>query len=127
MGKTKEHATDQLLKEYIAKLTAEQKETLLHLIQQTFFEDRIYERKKYLANVDYQWSGRSASGFIQNISPSGLHLKPCESFEKGQKVTLTFQLPTQERYITVSGKISWRNQWGAGIKFDNQIEDLAGY
>ena len=116
--------TDQLLVEYIAKLSDEQKEELLTLIKQTFFEDRIHNRQQYLTNVDYQWSGRSASGFIQNISPSGLHLKPSESFEKGQEVTLTFQLPSNERYITVSGKVSWRNQWGAGVKFDHLIDDL---
>jgi Tfp pilus assembly protein PilZ len=120
----KDKAIDQLLTEYIAKLTEDQKQTLLHIIKQTFFKERTHERKKYLSNVDYQWSGRSASGYIQNISASGLHLKPSESFEKGQEVTLTFQLPNKERYITVSGKISWRNQWGTGIKFNNLIDDL---
>ena len=124
MKNSKDDSINQLITEYIAKLTDDQKQKLLKIIKQTFFEDRAHERKKHLTNVDYQWSGRSASGFIQNISPSGLHLKPSESFEKGQVVTLTFQLPKKERYITVSGKISWRNQWGAGIKFDSEIEDL---
>ncbi len=124
MSNESDNTTDRLLTEQISKLTEDQKKTLLKIIESTFFESRQFDRKKYLANVDYHWAGRSASGYIQNISASGLHLKPSEAYEKGQKVTLTFQPPGKEHYVTVTGTISWRNQWGAGIKFAEIMKDL---
>lgn len=112
---------DDRLYQAIAKLSEQQKEDLLEFIRKLPFEKRILQRKKYFAEVSYADHSRSANGFIQNISDSGFYIEPNGPFPLYQKLTFTFDHPSLNKHIKVSGEIVRRDQKGMGVRLSESI------
>jgi hypothetical protein len=55
--------------------------------------------------------------FIQNISETGLLIKPSQNFSVGQTVSMTFMSPDNQKPFKINGEIIHTDNDGLGIKF----------
>jgi uncharacterized protein (TIGR02266 family) len=69
--------------------------------------------------VDFTKEGITSSGFISNISETGLFINYTnESLKSGDIIHLTFSLPDYQEVIEVEGKVVWLD------KFDGSSENI---
>ena len=66
--------------------------------------------------------GKAFSGFVENLSETGMFLTAQCSFEKGMALRLTFDLPSQEQPVRILGEVvrveeMTPSSWGFGIQF----------
>lgn len=86
---------------------------------------RKFARKPYFMPVDFATPDRAFSGFIQNISSSGLLIKTRETLPVGQQVTLSFMRPKSRDYVKVGGEIVRKIPDGFGVKFHAHVEGIS--
>ncbi len=112
------------LVDLILKMSAKDRQTLLNELEEKYKKgNREFSRKDYKKEVDFVLNERIFRGFIQNLSASGMLIETNESFSKGQRITLTFELPEQVEHIKVYGKIIRLIPGvGFGVKFNKVIE-----
>lgn len=83
-------------------------------------ERRQCDRKDFYRIIDYKVGDHYYRDFIQNISETGLFIKPSQTFSVGQKVLMTFMSPDNQKPFKINGEIIHINTDGVGVKF--QIE-----
>lgn len=110
------------LKSLIDNLTEERKSLLLELLlewQQK--EQRDDRRIPCLVAVDYYDQHKIYRDFIQDLSRGGVFIETKESFEQGQKISLTFTLPSSQNHFKTTGEIVRTSPKGIGIRFSNKL------
>lgn len=60
---------------------------------------------------------KTFSGDIQNISAGGIYIKINKALSIGQKVSVSFPLPSFGDLFNLAGHIAWKNEQGFGVKF----------
>ena len=86
-------------------------------------ERRQYDRKDFLRIIDYNVEDRYYRDFIQNISESGLLIKPSQTFSVGQKILMTFMSPDYQKPFKINGEIVRVNSDGTGVRFKLESQD----
>jgi len=110
------------LKSLIDNLTEEKKSLLLDLLlewQQK--EQRNDPRIPCLVAVDYYDQRKIYRDFIQDLSRGGVFIETKESFDQGQKISLTFTLPSSQNHFKTAGEIVRTSPKGIGIQFSNKL------
>jgi uncharacterized protein (TIGR02266 family) len=118
-------------------------EQVIHRINQILFptkeEDRIEPRVPLSVAVDYTFDNTTYTGFLLNVSASGLFLHTRLDLLPGITVKLKFSLPTTNRIFNVTGIVRWSTPssssanlfGGAGIMFtsitDEEREELRDF
>lgn len=115
--------TSQLFK-IIDKLSIDQQEYLLEVVQNWLKDKRDFPRKDCMADIVYSDNSRLAQGMIVNISASGLYLQPDSPFTVGQNIILSFEHPFDNQQMKVNGKIVRSDEKGIGVKFDKVVENI---
>ena len=80
-------------------------------------ERRQYDRKDFLRVIDYQVGDHYYRDFIQNISETGLLIKPSQPFSVGQTISMTFMSPDNQKPFKMNGEIVHTDNDGVGVKF----------
>ncbi|HSK00255.1 MAG TPA: PilZ domain-containing protein [Kofleriaceae bacterium] len=62
--------------------------------------------------------GNTVEGTLLNISLGGALMTSTTKYAMGQRVQLSFKVPTQEDVIEVGGTIRWANGEQLGLQFD---------
>jgi hypothetical protein len=62
--------------------------------------------------------GDTVEGTLLNISLGGALMTSTMKYPMGQRVQLSFKVPTQEDVIEVGATIRWANGEGLGLQFD---------
>ena len=101
-------------------------ELLKHLEREQAGERRQCERKDFLKIVDYQVGDHYYRDFIQNISETGLFIKPSQELSVGQKVSMTFMSPDNQKPFKMKGEIIHTDNDGVGVKFkiESQVQRM---
>lgn len=76
--------------------------------------------------------GKAFSGYVENLSETGMFLTAQGSFEKGMALRLTFDLPGHEQGVRILGEVArveemTPSSWGFGIQFlevDSESRDV---
>jgi len=94
-------------------------------------EGQIGERRQcgridFLRVIDYQVGDHYYRDFIQNISETGLFIKPSQTFSVGQKVSMTFMSPDNQKPFKMNGEIVHTDNDGVGVKFkiESQVQRM---
>ena len=74
-------------------------------------------REQYNVPADFVVNGRVYKGNVKNKSGSGLFMEALETFSVGQEITLTVQLPGDQKPIKRKGKIARTTPTGFGVEF----------
>ncbi len=101
----------------------EMHELLNYLEKGQLGERRQCDRKDFLRVIDYTVGDHYYRDFIQNISETGLLIKPSQPFSVGQTVSMTFMSPDNQKPFKIDGEIVHMDNDGAGVKF--KIESQA--
>ena len=113
--------------EMINKMSEEEMHQLLKDLEEGRIGDRRQcERKDFLRTVDYQVGDNYYRDFIQNISETGLFIKPSQEFSVGQTVSMTFMSPDNQKPFKMNGEIVHTHNDGVGVKFkiESQVQRL---
>jgi len=102
----------------------EMRQLLKDLEERQNKERRHYDRKDFFRIIDYNMEDRYYRDFIQNISESGLFIKPSQTFSVGQTISMTFMSPDNQKPFRINGEIVRVNTDGVGIKFkiESQVQ-----
>jgi len=89
-------------------------------------ERRQCDRKDFLRVIDYQVGDHYYRDFIQNISETGLLIKPSQPFSVGQTVSMTFMSPDNQKPFKIDGEIIHTDNDGVGVKFkiESQVQRM---
>jgi Tfp pilus assembly protein PilZ len=113
--------------EMINKMSEEEMHRLLKDLEEGQIGDRRQcERKDFLRVIDYQVGDHYYRDFIQNISETGLFIKPSKTFSVGQTVSMTFMSPDEQSPFKINGEIVRVHTGGIGIKFkiESQVQRM---
>ena len=104
----------------------EMQQLLKELEEGRIGERRQCERKDFLRIVDYQVGDHYYRDFIQNISETGLFIKPSQELSVGQKVSMTFMSPDNQKPFKMKGEIIHTDNDGVGVKFkiESQVQRM---
>lgn len=113
----------------ILKMSFEERRVLLKdLVARQEESGRKCNRKHYLMKVEYTVHNALYTGFISNISSSGLFIDwpqdKSKRFSIGDAVTLTFNHPDKKLHIKITGEIARLVDEGFGVSFDKLLNDL---
>jgi Tfp pilus assembly protein PilZ len=89
-------------------------------------ERRQCGRKDFLRVIDYNVGDHYYRDFIQNISETGLFIKPSQNFSVGQTVSMTFMSPDNQKPFKMNGEIVHTDNDGVGVKFkiESQVQRM---
>ena len=75
--------------------------------------------------IDYTINGHYFRDFIKDISLSGVFIKTANDFPVGQKISLTFMSPDNQKPFKISGEIVRSFPDGIGVRFKkiNQTQE----
>ncbi len=116
----------------ILKMPIEDRRRLLTEVErqhqgQKNFIRRKYDRQDYLINIDYTVSNRFYNGFAVNLSASGAFIESPKSllpnFSKGDQVILSFDHPTKQEHMKITGEVARIDKAGIGVMFDQAVVD----
>jgi hypothetical protein len=62
--------------------------------------------------------GHSAEGTLMNLSLGGALMTSSMKHSMGQRVHVSFKVPTQEPAIEVDATVRWSDSQGVGLQFD---------
>ena len=120
----KELVKDRLIEE-INNLTQKQKEKLLKLLTDWSKDKRNQDRDvQYLKDVTYGNEEKKMSGFINDLSPGGVFIRPAGPFSVGQQITIKFHHRSVTGPIQIDGEIVRMEKSGIGVKFARDIKAL---
>ena len=102
----------------------EMRQLLKDLEEGQRIERRKYDRKDFLRIIDYTVGDRYYRDFIQNMSETGLFIKPSQTFSVGQTISMTFMSPDYQKPFKINGEIVRVNTDGVGINFkiESQVQ-----
>jgi Tfp pilus assembly protein PilZ len=106
----------------IAKMSDDERRTLLNLLQNGFLKGkcrRNHYRKPLCLPVQYVSQGRTYSGYTRNISLGGLFLRTRFPFSIGQGLILAFLPQDRHSYLKVTGEVVRTSPEGIGVKFNS--------
>jgi hypothetical protein len=116
----------------ILKMPLEDRRRLLTEVErqgqgQKNFIRRKYDRQDYLINIDYTVKNRFYKGFAVNLSASGAFIESPKSllpnFSKGDQVILSFDHPTKQEHMKITGEVARIGKAGIGVSFDQAVVD----
>jgi hypothetical protein len=88
---------------------------------------RKYDRQDYLINIDYTVSNRFYNGFAVNLSANGAFIESPKSllpnFSKGDQVIFSFDHPTKQEHMKITGEVARIDKAGIGVMFDQAVVD----
>ena len=116
-----------LIYEIINTMSEEDMQLLLRDLEKgKIGERRQCERKDFLRVIDYKVGDNYYRDFIQNISETGLFIKPSKTFSVGQTVSMTFMSPDNQKPFKIDGEIIHINNDGVGVKFkiESQVQRM---
>jgi len=116
-----------LIYEIINSMSEEDMHQLLKELEEgRIGERRLCGRKDFLRVIDYQVGDHYYRDFIQNISETGLLIKPSQPFSVGQTVSMTFMSPDNQKPFKIDGEIVHMDNDGVGIKFkiESQVQRM---
>jgi len=115
----------QLIKE-LDSLTRDQLEKLQILLTDWRNDKRNHARAaKSFMDVTCWDNTEQHTGFIRDLSPGGGFIKSAGTFCLGQHITIRFYHPSVDGPIEIEGEIVRREKRGIGVKFSNEIKELA--
>lgn len=118
----------QLIKLVLAMPIEEQRRLLADLKTRKGESKRNTPRKSYFASVQFTAAGLLYSGYITDISPTGVYIEaPATDLKRlshGEAVILIFQHPDTKANIKLTAKITRIDQNGIGVRFNQNLEDL---
>ena len=87
-------------------------------------ERRQCDRKDFFRIIDYKVGDHYYRDFIQNISETGLLIKPSQTFSVGQTVSMTFMSPDNQKPFKINGEIVRIHTDGIGVRFkiESQVQ-----
>jgi len=105
---------------------AEMHQLLRDLEKGRIGERRQCDRKDFYRMVDYQVGDHYYRDFIQDISETGLFIKTFHTSSVGQKVSLTFMSPDNQKPFKMDSEIIHTNNDGVGVKFkiESQVQRM---
>ena len=105
---------------------AEMHQLLKDLEKGRIGERRQCDRKDFYRMVDYQVGDHYYRDFIQDISETGLFIKTFHTSSVGQKVSLTFMSPDNQKPFKMDSEIIHTNNDGVGVKFkiESQVQRM---
>ena len=116
--KMEESGKSARLIELILKMTDEEQHNLLiELEEKLSVRKRKHDRKSYFSVVDYNALEAAHTGFIENISASGVFIGTSRSFSVGQEISMAFPLPVSQEHVRIDGEVVRVNAEGIGVKF----------
>jgi len=113
--------------EIINKMSEREMHELLKELEEGQIGDRRQcERKDFLRVIDYKVGDNYYRDFIQNISETGLFIKPSKKFSVGQTVSMTFMSPDNQKPFKMNGEIVRVHTDGIGVKFkiESQVQRM---
>lgn len=84
-------------------------------------QPRTSIKHPWLVTVDPEKKNSVFSYYIQNISRCGMFIETQRRFEVGEKVMLTFQIPSSKKTYKVIGEVARSQRNGIGVKFKRQL------
>ncbi len=115
------------LYEIINRMSEQEMHELLNYLEKgQLGERRLCDRKDFLRVIDYQVGDHYYRDFIQNISETGLFIKPSQKFSIGQTVSMTFMSPDNQKPFKIDGEIIHTDNDGVGVKFkiESQVQRM---
>ena len=86
---------------------------------------RKYSRIDFFSPIQYVINDRLSSGYIKNISVSGLFIENSHyngpTLNPGSSITMMFDHPFTSSHMKIKGKIIRITKTGLGIRFDSKI------
>lgn len=116
----------------ILKMPLEDRRQLLTEVERRQNDDinyirRKYDRKDYFINIDYSVKDRFYKGLSLNLSANGVFIESSRSalpdFSPGDRVILSFDHPSKQEQMKITGEIARIDDGGIGVKFDQTILD----
>lgn len=81
-------------------------------------ENRSATRHEVSLVATVEVDGETYESLTYNLSLGGGHFGFDRRLPMGQRVQVTFRIPTQEDPITVGGAVRWAASTGIGVQFD---------
>ena len=106
--------------EYVRGMPEEERQLLLRALFEEELEgsgERVFKRIPVFVAANYVVDGRAYQDFVRNVGAGGVFIETLEHFSVGQKVSLTFSLPSDPRVIKIKGEIIRTTPMGVGIEF----------
>lgn len=111
--------------EIILSLDETQQHTLLKYAKNLFLsEKRVGDRKSCQIPIYYATEDHAYTGYIDNISPSGLFIKTRKSLPVGNEILMTFRMRGLKKPIKINGEIAHSSPAGLGVKFRKTSPNL---
>jgi len=91
------------------------------------FIRRKYDRQDYLIHIDYTVNNRLHNGFAVNLSANGAFIESPKSllpdFSKGDQLILSFDHPSKQEHMKITGEVARIDKGGIGVMFDQAVLD----
>lgn len=111
--------------EIILNLDEKRQRKLLSIAKTLFLrEKRRDDRKTCQIPVYYATEDQVYTGYIKNISRTGLFIETKKNLPIGDEILMTFRLQGLNKPIKIKGQIAHTNKSGVGIKFKNTNSKL---
>lgn len=105
-------------------------EQIVHRVNRILFPDKISRaapRVPISIPVDFFLEGASYTGYLLNVSVTGLFLHAKQELQPGTKLYIKFSLPDSDRVLEIEGTVIWCTHvsgekslfGGAGIRFSD--------
>ena len=116
----------------ILKMPLEDRRRLLTEVErnhegQRNFIRRKHDRQDYMIHIDYMVSDRLYNGFAINLSANGAFIESPKNllpnFSQGDQVILSFEHPTKQEHMKITGEVARIDKVGIGVMFDQAILD----
>ena len=78
---------------------------------------REFPRTECLVPVHYKVNWRSYSGFILDLSETGVFIETDREFDTNGKISLRYVDPNGKKPSLINGIIAWSRDNGIGVKF----------
>jgi len=131
MGNRKNELSKNEVRTLIFEIINRMSEAEMHQLLRDLEKGRIGERrqcdrKDFYRMVDYQVGDHYYRDFIQDISETGLFIKTFHTSSVGQKVSLTFMSPDNQKPFKMDSEIIHTNNDGVGVKFkiESQVQRM---
>jgi len=120
--------------ELIKRMSDEEQRDLVRQLEERLFDGkREYDRKHYFSVVDYNTQEAGHTGFIENISASGVFIGTSKSFSVGEEISMAFPLPISQEHVRIQGEVVRVSSEGIGVRFkavgdeqEEMIKQLVG-
>ncbi|MFP4193320.1 MAG: PilZ domain-containing protein [Desulfosalsimonas sp.] len=103
----------------------QQRELLSELKSRRASARRKFSRRPYRHTVQFTVQGKLFNGFFKNVSDSGAYVETLKSdlnqLGPGEKVTMSFEHPYNNRHIKRTGEIARTGSDGIGVRFHSLL------